>query len=108
MAIGMIAVPWQTFMVFCLILLPQHLNIYRKLLDIMDIYSEIEDHPSSMQTLQKENEFLTECDPVFSCTVWHEISSRSFSCSACDLNIDNQIHRFVHEQTFLLYLNCTK
>lgn len=44
MAISVIAVPWQTFLFFSLILLPQCLNIYRELLDIIDIYFETEDH----------------------------------------------------------------
>ena len=109
MAIDMIAVPWQTFLFFFLILLPQCLNIYRKLLDIIDIYFEIEEHSLHLprKLLKKKMNFL-ECDPALSCTVWHEISSHSFSCSACELNINCQIHRFVHEQTFLFNLNCTK
>lgn len=110
-AIGMIGVPRQTFLFFCLILPLQFLNIYRKLLDIIDIYFETEDHHLCLlcKLLKRKMNFLHSMILLsLSCTFWHEISSHSFSCSACDLNIDHQIHRFAHEQTSLFYLNSTK
>lgn len=106
---GMIEVPWQIFLFFCLILPPQFFNIYRKLLDIIDTYFETEEHHLSLPCilLKRKINFLHSMI-LLSWTAWHEISSHSFSCSDCGLNIDHQIHSFVHEQTYHFYLNCTK